>query len=301
MSCGAPAEPAPTQPWRKVLYQRQPYPDNYVANAFLEDLKKNVRVTLWTRWEAISGAAALLQQMASVALVGLAFAHLDDGSLPPEPLLAGIAVSTAAGYAWLRAGGGRRSLAADLRLAAVFLVFGYGLSPLLATLTDSVSTDSVYALAAAAMLLHLVTHEYGPRAACVSAAVSLNAGLFGALCLASRLPGTGHVFAFLTLAAQLLALPPPLRAHVRRRHGRAALLLLASAQANASLLLLVCRTLAGAVLLAAAYLLACPLLPMLYVSGQRFKDNIYGPWDEAILEDTRQTIRRDDRRRCESE
>ena len=183
----------------------------------------------------------------------------------------------------------------------MFLVFGYGLSPLLATLTDSVSTDTVYALAAAAMALHLATHEYGTRAACVSAAVSLNAGLFGALCLASRLPSTLHVFAFLTLAAQLLALLPPLRAHVRRRCGRSALLAASVLQAAAALLLLARLSGVAAALLTVGYLLVCPLLPLLYVRVQRYKDNIYGPWDEAILEDTRQTIRRDDRLREEED
>ncbi|XP_043235696.1 phosphatidylinositol N-acetylglucosaminyltransferase subunit C-like [Amphibalanus amphitrite] len=293
--------PGSPTPWRKVLYERQPYPDNYVGASFLEDLRKNVNVTLYSRQAAVLAAGPVLQQLSSVVLVALAFTWLDEGMLQPEPLLATIAVTTTLGYLWLlldstnlSSGGWQQQLTADLRLAAVFLVFGYGLSPLLATLTDSVSTDSVYALAASAMALHLATHDYGARAACVSAAVSLNAGLFGALCLASRLPSTLHVFAFLTLAAQLLALLPPVRAHVRRRCGRLALLAAAVTQAGAALLLLGRLSGTAAALLTAGYLLVCPLLPLLYVRLQKYKDNIYGPWDEAIVEDTRRTIRRDD-------
>ena len=299
--------PGSPPPWRKVLYERQPYPDSYVGASFLEDLRRNVHVTLWGRRAAVLAAAPLLQQLASVTLVALAFARLDTGHLQPERLLGVIAGTTSLGYLWLLsggigdAGGWRRRLAEDLRLAAVFLVFGYGLSPLLATLTDSVSTDSVYALAAAALGVHLLTHDFGARAACVSSAVSLNAGLFGALCLASRLPDTLHVFAFLTLSAQLLALLPPLRVHVRTRCGGRALLALAAAQAGSALVLVARLSVSAAALLAAGYLLACPLLPLLYVELQRYKDNIYGPWDEAILEDTRQTIRRDDRLREEED
>lgn len=291
------------QPWRKVLYIQQPYADNYVGDEFLEELKRNVHVTLCTRTEAVCGAAALLQQSASVALVALAFIELSCGGLRPEPLLASIAASSAAGYGWLCWAAGRRRLAADLRLAVVFCVFGYGLSPLLATLTDSVSTDSVYALAAAALVVHLGSHEYGPRAAVVSPAISLNAGLFGALCLASRLPSTIHVFAFLTASGQLLALLPPLRPHVLRRGGSRTLLVLSVCEAAVSLLLLWRLSGTAALLLCGVFVLACPLLPVLYVSVQRYKDNIYGPWDEAVVEATRRTIRRDDelRERRDSE
>ena len=35
------ASPTTKQPWRKVLYEKQPYPDNFVDASFLEELKKN--------------------------------------------------------------------------------------------------------------------------------------------------------------------------------------------------------------------------------------------------------------------
>jgi phosphatidylinositol glycan class C protein len=31
------------KPWRKVLYEEQDYPDNYVDKSFLEEMKKNCK------------------------------------------------------------------------------------------------------------------------------------------------------------------------------------------------------------------------------------------------------------------
>ena len=90
--------------WRKILYERQPYPDNYVGGAFLEDLRKNVHVTLYGWREAVLAAAPPLHQLARVTLVALLFARLDSGALRPETLLLAIAGSTALAYLWLLSG-----------------------------------------------------------------------------------------------------------------------------------------------------------------------------------------------------
>ena len=34
------------KPWRKILYERQDYPDNYVDASFLEEMKKNGTIFL---------------------------------------------------------------------------------------------------------------------------------------------------------------------------------------------------------------------------------------------------------------
>ena len=59
----------------------------------------------------------------------------------------------------------------------------------------------------------------------VNGAVSLNAAIFAAVLLASRLPSSAHVFVFVALAIQLFALFPILRDFLRVRSEIAHLIL----------------------------------------------------------------------------
>ena len=52
----------------------------------------------------------------------------------------------------------------DMRTAVIFLTFGAGLSPILMTLTDTISTDTIYAMTAAMLLANLLFHDYGAGA-----------------------------------------------------------------------------------------------------------------------------------------
>ena len=52
-----------------------------------------------------------------------------------------------------------------MKTTCIFLAFGYGLSPVLMTLTDTISTDTIYAMTVAMLLANLLFHDYGPSAA----------------------------------------------------------------------------------------------------------------------------------------
>ncbi len=127
------------------------------------------------------------------------------------------------------------------------------LSPVLATLTFSISSDTICALAILLLITHLVFHDYGyfisgsssssssssthpssssPPPSFVSpsspkqstaregglrstrrfnAPISLNAAIFVAVLLSSRLPSSYHVFVLLFFAIELFAVTPSLR------------------------------------------------------------------------------------------
>jgi len=53
----------------------------------------------------------------------------------------------------------------DLRTIGTFLLFGFGLSPILMTLTESISTDTIYAMTFFMLLANLLFHDYGTNAA----------------------------------------------------------------------------------------------------------------------------------------
>lgn len=184
----------------------------------------------------------------------------------------------------------------DLHRAAVFMAFGSSLAPIMATLTETISTDTVYAMAAGALLLHLGFHDYsrglrpqtedgepvsddGPWAA-----IALNGALFGAVCLASRLSGVGPVMALSSLAVGLFLLAPLLAAwvqgrwpqlHVALTIAHQVFALVGCWQLSASMAALLVFTLMGVGVLLPAHFLYC----------YQYRQSIHGPWDEAIIDE----------------
>lgn len=210
-----------------------------------------------------------------------------QGLLSPERLLLTSLVCALLGYglhqaltSQMESGCELRTRLADLQSATIFLSFTFGFSPVLKTLTESVSTDTVYALSAVMLLAHLVSFPYAHPS--TPGSLSLNAALFASVCLASRLPGALHTFAMLSCALLVFAMWPCLLQRLREN---------APSQFT-GLCVGVCiggvgglgsQSPGGAVLLALALGSVTLLCPLLLVMLQRHKDNIQGPWDEAEI------------------
>lgn len=62
---GAPGEGVP---WQKVLWERQPFPDNYVDQRFLEELRRNVGIRQYRYWAVAREAGFVGQQVSCVAI-----------------------------------------------------------------------------------------------------------------------------------------------------------------------------------------------------------------------------------------
>ena len=93
---------------------------------------------------------------------------------------------------------------------------GFIVSPILKTLTETISTDTVYAMVTLMMAAHVMFFDYGIENAIVSPPISLNAALFGAVCLASRL-STLNAFSLLIFAADIFVLLTVVRKRVEAR------------------------------------------------------------------------------------
>ena len=78
-------------------------------------------------------------------------------------------------------------------------------------LTDTISTDTIYTMTTLVLLIHLIFHDYGLRSSFVSHPLSLNAGLFAAVCLASRLPTSFDAFVLLSASVLTFVLFPIFR------------------------------------------------------------------------------------------
>lgn len=277
---GAPA----AVPWRKVLYERQPFPDNYVDSRFLEELRRNIRVRQYRYWAVVREAGLIAQQVSCVAIFLTLWSYMEQGDLVPFTVLWVSLACALLGYGLYEILGGaeirERTRLADLQSATIFLAFTFGFSPVLKTLTEAVSTDTVYAMSAGMLLAHLVSFPYAQPSP--PGSLSLNAALFGSVCLASRLPGALHTFTMLSCALLIFALWPCLLHRMREKATwsfpwAAGLVCLGGVGGLGSLWL------EGAVLLSLALIMLTFLSPLLLVHLQRHKDNIHGPWDEAEI------------------
>lgn len=171
----------------------------------------------------------------------------------------------------------------DFKTVLIYLFFGYLFSPILHTLTDTVSTDTIFATTIFMMIIHLIFSDYGISVAVVSNSLSINSAIFGSICLASRLCTSFCAFVLITVAIQAFVLSPVL---IKLIWNGNYFVFVFSVTVIVTLMFLwnISRTLFHFFVLSVLFLnFYCPFL---FVRWQKYKDNIYGPWDEAIVHDS---------------
>ena len=311
----------PALPWRRILYERQGYPDNHTDDSFLERLVLNGRVVPRRFTRVALDATAVSQQLAVVALKASATASLLSGRLSARDALACDAAALAAGAlvairaAQTDGAAIAAAIGASARLGALILLGIGALTPLFQTMTAAVSDDTAFATAACALVVSALTHDYAfahfadsdafasdasddiikddinKKSARAGNSVSLGCSMFAASVLASRLESRSAVFADMTLSVLLFVLFPFFSRLVAARVSvpfRAAL----AAAAHAAAALGVAHASAGAdgaariastpvALYVAAVLFVALACPLWLVRMMRFKRQIDGPWDEA--------------------
>jgi len=286
-----PAQIKKQKPWRKVLYEDQGVPDNYVDESFLDEMKKNLNTRTYEFWLVVLESGAVSQQISSVCIFVAVFVYMDLGLLTPSLLFVLTSALTLVGCILFDVldGGSLRCQSKqtrldDLKSCLLMLVSVLVLSPILKTLTDSISTDTIYAMTTFMLAMNLLLYDYGTRAAIVSRSASLNASIFASVCLASRLPSSWHVFATVTFAMQLFALFPSLRRQLKMQ------LPLSDVFVTWALVLVALAMLwplsqLFAVLLVLVHLAVTFVCPFWLIKLQRLKNNIHGPWDEAVIKE----------------
>ena len=156
----------PALPWRRILYERQGYPDNHTDDSFLERLVLNGRVVPRRFTRVALDATAVSQQLAVVALKASATASLLSGRLSARDALACDAAALAAGAlvairaAQTDGAAIAAAIGASARLGALMLLALGALTPLFQTMTAAVSDDTAFATAACALVVSALTHDY---------------------------------------------------------------------------------------------------------------------------------------------
>lgn len=286
----------PRKPWQKVLYGNRGYPDNYTDPVFLKDLQKNINVKSFEYWQAVIGATKLTHQLSIIVVFLLVFHNLNThpAYIPAEQLLPIVCLISCFGYClYVLANGPRtrpdgtksysNTIIDDSKTVVCVLVFGFILSPMLHTLTKSISTDTIYTITFFMFLLHIICFDYGLPAALVSNAISINAAMFGTICLASRLHSALDAFVFLLVSFILFAVYPNALHLFESKCNFTLSLTPVTVFVSLSCVALVILS----PMLFSIYLMImifCGLIyPFIFCYAQRYKRNINGPWDEATL------------------
>lgn len=274
--------------WKRVLYEEQDFPDNYVPDSFLSELKINRNVEIHSYSQLVFNSVVLTQQFCVICLFILSWWFMGNNTILPETIFFVSVFFCLLGYfLYLNINQfcfEQSKILNDFKTAILLLGFAALFSPVLDTLTHTISTDTIYTMATLMFLGHFAYHDYDVDAVFASRPVSLTMSVFAAVCLASRLNAVFPTFVTVVLAYLLFGLWPPLR-RCLWKHKPSLLHVVASFMYVVVFLgFYMINTVSCIVFL---LLLICIvfLMPALLLSMQHKKHNINGPWDEAVIND----------------
>ena len=255
--------------------------------------------------DAIKGSTLVSQQLSTVALFIIVFLYTLNGYLnTPSLITIDISCIVAGFIARMLADKSFDINSLFRSCKTLILLFGslFSLSPVLRTLTNSFSDDTISACTSILLILHLFFHDYGYINGDTHefrAPVSLNAAIFASVLLTSRLPSNIHVFALLSIAIEMFALFPILRHHLKQ-YSQQYHYLLTVGMVLLTTLLFIPISNTVAVLYAAAIVFITVGCPLWLVFIQQYKKYVFvafvffililffyseinGPWDEAKI------------------
>ncbi|KAL7274101.1 glycosylphosphatidylinositol anchor biosynthesis [Rhizina undulata] len=392
---GRPPKTKRRRPWRKLLWVKQDYPDNWVDPTFLSQLQRNINVQPYDFYSLVADSTVIVQHLSSVMIFVTSFIAIFKERVSPVTVVMVSTVLTAAGWAIWDMGWEKREAATE-RAAAVkaarherggssssttgggagstspivaaspgpkglgleipgmqnggsdrhhlrspsgssgsyfppypasnastpssptklrkgelppgppvedkeymkkmqrsrrlttvksaLLIFFtlLGLSPILRSLTTSISSDSIWAIATWLFLANCLSFDYGSGIEVkFPASLSTNAAITSSVVLASRLPSTTHVFSLILFAIEVFGLFPVFRRYIKFLSW------------NLHMLLTVVLVLGAAAGLGAVVGWGWAVVYVMGVVGgmggcgwwlislQKYKNEIHGPWDPA--------------------
>ena len=184
---------------------------------------------------------------------------------------------------------------ATVKSAILIYIALHGLSPILKSLTESTTPDSIWAMSCWLMGINIFFFDYsgGLGGVRFPASLSTNAALMASTVLASRLPSTTHVFSLTLFSIEVFGLFPVFRRHLRHMSWRGHILLTLALMigAGTGLGLTISgkafwsggwkRAIAGAVIWAMGSIVGMGGCSWWLIGLQRYKNVVIGPWDPA--------------------
>lgn len=183
---------------------------------------------------------------------------------------------------------------ATAKSAILIYIALLGLSPILKSLTESTTKDSIWAMTCSLMCINIFFFDYsGGVGVKFPASLSTNAALMASTVLASRLPSTTHVFSLTLFSIEVFGLFPVFRRYLRhiswRGHLFLTFTLMIGAGAGLGTVLSAKplwqggwkRAVAGAVIWCVGSVVGMGGCSWWLIGLQRYKNVVIGPWDPA--------------------
>ncbi|CAM8894245.1 unnamed protein product [Rhodiola kirilowii] len=281
--------------WRKVAYGgMQPgYDDNYTDETFLEDMVTNTSVVKRDLLKVMLDSVSISQYISIVALVILVWMYTLNSTLDENSLLILDVGLLGLGFLVLLVTEEifSRKLFHYMLKVAFFASGLYLLSPVYQTLTRSISSDSIWAVTASLLILHLFLHDYSGstirapgshKNPTLMSCISVNSSVIASVFIASRLPSRLHVFAILLFSLQVFLFAPLVTFCVKKYSSQLHIWF-------SFLLMVITLALVYAfhrlffVLLLSLFVFVTVVCPYWLIRIQEYKFEINGPWDEAKL------------------
>jgi phosphatidylinositol N-acetylglucosaminyltransferase subunit C len=147
--------------WRKILYEKQPYPDNYVDEKFLHDLDMIPQSSSPTAYTIFLSTSVVVQQITAVAIFVAIHKFITKHESFFWRLFAFDAYLLILIYMIHRIfSDNNPTLKSTFKSSLLFVICLRVIAPALQTLTSSYSDDTIDALAIIFSSLHLVFHDY---------------------------------------------------------------------------------------------------------------------------------------------
>jgi phosphatidylinositol N-acetylglucosaminyltransferase subunit C len=184
--------------WRKILYRKQDFEDNYVDSSFLNSMQKNVNVREMQYWEVVMSTCRIIQQTSTIII------FLSSNLMLHLLWIGSCAVCIPKRF-WI-----------STVLFSTILLF---MTPILKDLTRDIATDSINLLTIGMFLVNLCFHDYDGYQ--FPDSISINAAMCAAVLMASRMDTHHQVSILMFLAVGLFALFPIYRRVLRERFAHA--------------------------------------------------------------------------------
>ncbi|OVA06480.1 Phosphatidylinositol N-acetylglucosaminyltransferase [Macleaya cordata] len=288
---------SPSRPkWRKVAYGgMQPgYDDNYTDESFLEGMVMNANVVKRDMLKVMQDSISISQYLCIVALVVCVWTYTLGSNISEASLLLLDVGLLGSGFLVLLLTAKTLSilLLFQYLLNISFFISGlYMLAPIYHTLTRSISSDSIWALTASLLILHLFLHDYSgstirPPGALtnptLTSNISLNASIVASVLIASRLPSRLLVFAIVLFSLQVFLFAPLVTYCIKKYSFRLHLLFSFGLMIVSLGIVFTLHRLLF-VLLLSLLIFVTVVCPYWLIKIQEYKFEINGPWDEAKL------------------
>ncbi|GMM37215.1 phosphatidylinositol N-acetylglucosaminyltransferase [Saccharomycopsis crataegensis] len=283
------------QPWRKLMWLDQNYPDNYVDSSFLSQLKRNTTVSQYSYWKLVSDFSLISMHLCDTSIVIIIFYGLYNRNWSPYMPTLICSLLTILGYfAWdflailkNKVSGNLQEKLSTLKSSLLIVFTILTLSPVLRSLTKSTSSDSIWALSTWLTIFNVICHNYefdiSKEIKYRASVLSTNILFSNVIVLSSRLSSNMSVFCFILVSIQVYGLFPVFQYRLRKNLSHTICSWLGIVY-FAIVSMLMSRIIQNYIIVFSWFSINFFIIffcPGYFIFLQQYKNELQGPWDPA--------------------